>query len=140
MKISIGADHRGFVHKEFIKQNISLVEWIDVGTYNQERTDYPVFVDKVINLIIMHKADVGILICGSGGGMAIAANRYKNIYAVVAWDIQSAQRCKQDDNANILVLPADFISLEESVEIIHEWLGRKFKGGRYAERLAMIDE
>jgi len=139
MKIGIGADHRGFLHKEFIKQHIQSVEWIDVGTSNQDRTDYPIFSDKVVNLMLTHTVDVGVLICGSGGGMAIAANRHKNIYAVVAWNTEVARRCKQEDNSNILVLPSDFISCDEAVAIIKQWLVQEFKGGRYAERIAMID-
>lgn len=140
MRIAIGADHRGFLHKEFIKQNISDVEWIDVGTHNQERTDYPIFSDKVVELMISNKVDYGILICGSGAGMAIAANRYKNMYAAVVWNHEVAQRCKQEDNANILVIPSDFVSYDDAVIMINEWLEQEFKGGRYAQRIAMIDK
>lgn len=140
MKIGIGADHRGFLHKEFIKKHMPSIEWIDVGTLNQDRTDYPIFSDKVVDLMLAHIVDFGVLICGTGGGMAIAANRYKNIYAVVAWNDEVAQRCKQEDNANVLVLPSDFISCEHAVVIINLWLTQTFKGGRYAERIAMIDE
>lgn len=139
MKIGIGADHRGFLHKEFIKQHMPSIEWMDVGAFNQDRTDYPVFSDKIIELVVAHVIDSGVLICGTGGGMAIAANRYKNIYAVVAWNDEVARRCKQEDNANVLVLPADFISCDQAVEMINIWLAQKFKGGRYAERIAMID-
>jgi len=139
MKIAIGTDHRGFLHKEFIKQHMSDIEWVDVGAYNQERTDYPLFAHKVVELMLSYQVDAGILLCASGGGMAIAANRYKHIYAVVAWNVEIARQCKQEDNANILVIPADFVSAEETVCMIKEWLGQEFKGGRYAERIAMID-
>jgi ribose 5-phosphate isomerase B len=140
MKIGIGTDHRGFLHKEFIKQHMPSIEWIDVGTFDQERTDYPIFSDYVIDLMITHAVDAGVLICGSGGGMAIAANRHEKIYAVVAWNDEVARRCKQEDNANVLVLPADFISCDQAVGIVTVWLAQKFKGGRYAERIAMIDK
>ncbi|HSC24866.1 MAG TPA: RpiB/LacA/LacB family sugar-phosphate isomerase [Candidatus Babeliales bacterium] len=140
MKIAIGTDHRGFLHKEFIKKHITSIEWIDVGAYNQDRTDYPLYADKVVNCIINKVACAGILICSSGGGMAIAANRHKYIYAVVAWNKEIARQCKQEDNANILVLPSDFISYDDAVEMIHEWLMQTFKEGRYAQRIAMIDE
>ncbi|HLW73042.1 MAG TPA: RpiB/LacA/LacB family sugar-phosphate isomerase [Candidatus Babeliales bacterium] len=139
MKIAIGADHRGFLHKEFIKEHASSIEWIDVGTHNQDRTDYPIFSDKVVQLMVTHAVDAGVLICASGGGMAIAANRHKNIYAVVAWNSEVARQCKQEDNANILVLPSDFISCNDAVEMINQWLAQEFKGGRYAQRIAMID-
>jgi ribose 5-phosphate isomerase B len=140
MKIAIGADHRGFLHKEFIKKHISSIEWIDVGTHNQDRTDYPVFADKVVDAMFANVAHAGVLLCASGGGMAIAANRHKNIYAVVAWNSEVAQQCKQEDNANVLVLPSDFVSCDEAVVMINEWLAQEFKGGRYAQRIAMIDK
>lgn len=139
MKIAIGADHRGFLHKEFIKKHIPSITWVDVGTHNQDRTDYPIFSDKVVDLILTCQVDFGVLICSSGGGMAIAANRYKYIYAVVAWNSNIAAQCKQEDNANVLVLPSDFISCDDAVAMIQTWLAQKFKGGRYAERIAMID-
>ncbi len=140
MKLFIGSDHRGFLHKEFIKKQMPVIEWVDVGTYNQDRTDYPLFSHKGVDLIVSGIMRYGILLCGTGGGMAIAANRYKNIYAVVAWNKEVAERCKQEDNANILVLPSDFITQDGAVEMIEAWLGKEFKGGRYAERIAMIDE
>jgi len=140
MKIVIGADHRGFLHKEFIKKHITSIEWIDVGTHNQDRVDYPIFSDKVVNAILANEVDLGVLLCASGGGMAIAANRHEAIYAVVAWNSEVARRCKQEDNANILVLPSDFISCDEAIVMINEWLAQEFKGGRYAERLTMIDK
>lgn len=139
MKIAIGTDHRGFLHKEFIKKHIVSIEWVDVGTHNQDRTDYPVFADKVVSAILTNDVQAGVLLCASGGGMAIAANRYNNIYAVVAWNSEIAKLCKQEDNANVLVLPSDFVSCEQAVVMINEWLAQEFKGGRYAERLVMID-
>lgn len=140
MKIAIGSDHRGFLHKELIKKEMTSIEWIDVGTHNQERTDYPIFADQVVTSMCNHDADYGVLLCASGGGMAIAANRYKYIYAVVAWNKEVARQCKQEDNANVLVLPADFISCDDAVIMIKEWLAQEFKGGRYAQRIAMIDK
>lgn len=140
MKMAIGADHRGFLHKEFIKKHMHDIDWVDVGTDNQERTDYPIFSDKVIALMHAGIIDRAILLCGTGCGMAIAANRYKNIYAAVAWNAEIARRCKQEDNTNILVLPCDFISHDDAIVIISEWLAQEFKAGRYAQRIAMIDK
>lgn len=138
MKIAIGADHRGFLQKQYIIKHVSSIEWIDVGTDNEERTDYPLFADKVVQKITNGDAQYGILLCGTGGGMAIAANRYEKIYAVVAWNTEIAIRCKQEDNANILVLPSDYVSDVQAVEMITQWLAQEFKGGRYAERIEMI--
>lgn len=140
MKIAIGADHRGFLHKEFIKQHMRSIEWVDVGAHNEERTDYPLFADKVVRLMLNHEVSAGVLLCASGGGMAIAANRYNHMYAVVAWNDEIAKQSKQEDNANILVLPSDFVSYEASVKMIDVWLAQEFKGGRYAERIAMLDK
>jgi ribose 5-phosphate isomerase B len=139
-KVTIGADHRGFLQKEYIKNNISDIEWIDVGTHSEERTDYPIFSDKVVELIQEGSVDYGVLLCGTGGGMAIAANRYKNMYAVVAWNKEIASRAKQEDNANILVIPSDFVSDVDAIIMIKEWLAQEFKGGRYAQRIKMIDK
>jgi ribose 5-phosphate isomerase B len=143
MKITIGADHRGFDHKEFIKQHLKIlndtIEWIDVGAYNKVRSDYPVFVEKACGSMLIGQAQKGILICGSGVGMAIAANRYPHIYAALVWNEEVARQSKADDNANVVVLPADFISLEQGVSIVESWLHATFKGGRYQERLDMID-
>ena len=140
MKIAIGTDHRGFLHKEFIKKNMSKYEWNDVGTYDQERTDYPIYAEKVIQLFLNDKIDCGVLLCSTGIGMAIAANRYKGIYAAVVWNEEIARQSKAEDNINILVLPSDFVSFEQSVLIIQTWLTTDFRGGRYEERLRMIDQ
>jgi ribose 5-phosphate isomerase B len=140
MKIAIGADHRGFSHKEFIKSHMPDIDWIDVGTDSQARTDYPIFSNKVIDLMYAGIVQYAVLLCGTGCGMAIAANRYKNIYAAVVWNAEVARRCKQEDNANIVVLASDFITYDDAVIIIRAWLAQEFKGGRYAERIAMIDD
>ena len=89
----------------------------------------------------MHEGHVDgvVLLCGSGNGMAIAANRFKGVFACVAWNADVARVAKQDDNCNVLVIPADYIQQEEITEIISSWLNATFKGGRYAERLALID-
>jgi ribose 5-phosphate isomerase B len=79
-------------------------------------------------------------LCGSGVGMSIAANRHPGIFAALAWNQEVARQCKEDDNANVLVLPADFISEDQMMGIIMAWLGARFKGGRYQERIKMIDK
>jgi ribose 5-phosphate isomerase B len=139
MKIAIGSDHRGFAHKEFIQQNISHYTWIDVGTYDQTRTDYPIYTEKVVQLYVTKNVDYGVLLCSTGIGMAIAANRHTGIYAAIVWNEEIACQAKAEDNSNILVLPADSVSYEQAISIITIWLSTSFKGGRYAERLEMID-
>ncbi len=141
--IAIGADHRGFLLKDFLKDykyppSYALM-WRDIGAFTAERSDYPCFVPPVCHLILEEKADKGILICGSGQGMAVAANRFRGIYAGVAWNETIARVGKEDDNINVLVLPADFITHEQAVASVIAWLGATFKGNRYAERLMVID-
>lgn len=144
INIAIGTDHRGFKLKEFlISQKIIgkfAITWHDVGTHNCERTDYPLFVPPVINLIDTGQVNSGILICGSGIGMSIAANRFKKIYAGLVWNATVARLAKEDDNVNVLILPSDFITCGESLDIISAWLSASFKGEIYAHRISMIDK
>lgn len=143
MYIAIGADHRGFALKAHIKQYVvphESIAWIDVGTATKERTDYPPYAKSVVDALKNEEAQWGILICASGIGMAIAANRFTGMRAGVAWNSQIATMCKEDDNVNILVLPSDFVSPEQAVIIIEHWLSARFKGGRYQERITMIDD
>lgn len=140
--IALGADHRGFALKEFLKQQKitqEIVTWLDCGAQNDERSDYPLFALEVAKAIQAKKASCGILLCGTGVGMAIAANRFSGIYAGVAWNQEIARKGKEDDNINVLVIPADFIQQHDVLAIVQAWLGASFKEGRYAQRLAMID-
>lgn len=139
MKISIGADHRGYDLKTKIIEHFKNVQWIDVGTNSKERTDYPIYTKKVCNNILGKKSDLGILLCGSGIGVGIAANRFKGIYAGVCWNAEIAKIAKADDNINVLVLPADFLGSEQAFLIIKIWLETEFKNGHYQKRLDMID-
>lgn len=141
--IAIGADHHGFALKKSLKEVGGMggysVSWIDVGGYSDERSDYPEFAIKAIEAMKFGDADAAVLICGTGAGMAIAANRYHGIYAALAWDLTTARRAKEDDHANILVLPSDYIHDELAQDMVTAWLLAEFKQGRYAERIKMID-
>ena len=143
MKIVIGSDHRGFAHKEFIKHHPALaghvVEWIDVGAHSDARSDFPEFAMKLCQTMRQKKAERGILICGSGIGMAIAVNRFKGIYAGVVWGDDVARFAAEHDKVNVLVIPSDFVTKEKSVSMITIWLSTKFLGGRYQERITEID-
>lgn len=143
MKIAIGADHRGFSGKEYLKQHVVMKDnpiiWLDVGTFQSDRVDYPIFAQQVCEAILSKKVDCGVLLCGTGIGMAIVANRFPKIYAGVAWNEEVAGASKRADNSNVLVIPSDFVSLEESVAIVHAWLTAIFQGGRYQQRIGMID-
>jgi ribose 5-phosphate isomerase B len=141
--IAIGVDHRGFELKKYLVQQSRIgafdVVWYDVGTSEARRTDYPLYVEPVCSLIKDKIVDFGVLACGTGIGMTIAANRFKGIYAGLVWNETIARLAKEDDNVNVLVLPADFIDQAQGLIIIEAWLSAKFKGGRYAQRIALID-
>jgi len=140
MKITIGSDHRGYELKEHIKNYFSEVEWLDVGTMNgNERFDYPIVAKKVCNNLLNGQADRGVLLCGSGVGISIAANRYPKIYAALCWSPEVAKIAREHDCANILVLPADFIASSGAIDIIKTWLNAKFLGGRHQKRLEMLE-
>lgn len=140
MKISIGADHRGYALKEQIKKLFPKIVWNDVGTHDDVRTDYPVYAQRVTDSILSGISERGILICGSGIGIAMAANRVKRIYAALCWSPAIARVARAHDGSNILVLPADFIAPDAGAAIITAWLETSFEGGRYQERLDMMDK
>jgi ribose 5-phosphate isomerase B len=142
--IVIGADHRGFRYKTSLINRFMIeghtINWIDVGTYDETRTDYPEYARLACEKIESGQAQCGILICGTGGGMAIVANRYKGIYAAVVWNDQVAKLSKEYDNVNVLVIPADFVTEDEMHSMVHAWLSASFLEGRYQKRISMIDE
>ena len=143
LHIAIGTDHRGFKQKELLKQMQSLagciIAWQDVGCMSEKRCDYPPFAQAVCKLILEKKADYGILLCGSGIGMSIAANRFSGIYAGLVWNPTIARVAREDDHINVLVLPADYLTPHEVVAITTAWLSAQEKSGRYVDRLTMID-
>lgn len=139
MKIIIGSDHRGYELKNKIINKFREISWHDIGVNNIERTDYPVYAKKLCQKIVQKEFSLGILICGSGIGMSIVANRFKGIYAGLCWNKEVAKLGKADDNINVLVLPADLVTDLESFDIINAWLETKFKGDVYQNRIDLID-
>jgi len=142
--IAIGNDHHGFAQKEIIKERVRLpdqdIEWLDVGSFGSERVDYPSYGIAVAHALLEGKAQCGILLCGTGVGMSIVANRFREIYAALAWSEELARKSKEDDKANILVIPSDYVQNEMVIKMIKAWLLASFKGGRYQGRIEMIDE
>ncbi len=142
MNIAIGADHRGFSTKAYLKQYVVAddpIAWIDVGAFDDERSDYPVFAEAVCRSILQGEAQKGVLICGSGVGMGVVANRFPFIYAGVAWNEEIARHGRENDNINVLVIPSNHVSHEQASAIVNAWLSSDFKSGRYQERIDMID-
>lgn len=139
LSIVIGADHRGFEYKEHIKRTLNNISWVDVGAFDAKRSDYPIFSHNACRVILSGESNHGVLICGSGVGMAVTANRYAGIYAAVVWNVTIARLSRQHDNVNVLVIPSDFVTKTRAVSMIKAWLRAQFFSGRYQKRLAMID-
>lgn len=139
MKIIIGTDHRGYHHKEYIKKTLHSVMWLDIGCFSTQSVDYPTIANQAIELLYKKEALKAILLCGSGIGMSIATNRHKGIFAALVWNSLVATQAKEHENANILILPASYISMEKSVACITAWLEAQFLNGHYALRCNMID-
>ncbi len=140
--IAIGADHGGYRLKEEIKKYLEEigVEYKDFGTNSEERTDYPLYAKDVAKSVSIGECDKGILICRSGHGMAIVANKYKGIRAAAIVGENDARFAKSDDNINILTLGSDCLETDEAIRIVRTWIATEFKGGRYQERIDMITE
>ena len=138
MKLAIGCDHAGFSLKEFLKSNFSEIDWLDKGCYSADSVDYPDFAHAVANSIERGESSMGILICGSGNGISIAANKHTGIRAAIAWKPELASLARQHNDANILSLPARFISELEAVEIVKAFLEASFEGGRHQTRVEKI--
>jgi ribose 5-phosphate isomerase B len=115
------------------------IAWLDVGCFSQEYCDYPKQAKDVVVSMRTGLADVGVLLCGTGVGMAIAANRYAGIYAALVWTEELALKAREHDNANILVLPADYITAEQAVAMVNAWVLATFEGGRHQHRIDQID-
>ncbi|MGB5014341.1 MAG: ribose 5-phosphate isomerase B [Pyrinomonadaceae bacterium] len=142
MKIAIGADHAGFEEKESIKPTLEAlgIEFVDVGTMSSASVDYPDFARKVAEAVANGDVDQGLLMCGSGTGMAISANKVKGVRAAVAWNEDIARLARQHNNANVLALPARFASKEEMANIVKAFFTTDFEGGRHAPRVAKISQ
>ncbi len=140
--IAIGSDHGGYKLKEEIKKYLEEknIEYKDVGTDSEERTDYPIYAKKVAELIQSKECDKGILLCKSGCGMAIVANKFKGIRAGLVINENEARLAKADDNINVITISGNNTVIEEAIKIIRMWIGTEFKGGRYQERIEMINE
>ena len=142
MKIALAADHAGFEEKEKIKKTLDDlgVEYTDMGTDSTASVDYPDFARKVGEAVADGEYERGILVCGSGTGMAIAANKIPGIRAAVAWNEEIARLSRQHNDANVLSLAARYIPDEEQEKIVKAWLSADFEGGRHERRVEKIEE
>jgi ribose 5-phosphate isomerase B len=141
MKIVLANDHAGFELKTAVKKWLeeNKYEVLDLGTYSEESVDYPDFAHKLATEVENSNGDEeGILICGSGNGVSMAANKHKGIRAALAWTPEIASLAKQHNNANVLSLPARFISESDALKIVKAFFDAKFEGGRHERRVEKI--
>ena len=140
MKITIGSDHAGVEYKTKITTFLENQEHsvLDVGTHTQDSVDYPDYAHLVAQEVLSG-ADFGILICGSGNGISMTANKHKNIRAALCWNSEIAALARNHNDANIVSLPARFVSFDEAKAIISSFLSSSFEGGRHLNRVNKIN-
>lgn len=140
--IFLGSDHRGYPLKESIKKYLKekKVEFIDCGTYSEESTDYPSFAKKVSKYVQKDKNNRGILICGTGIGMCIVANKFRGVRCALCSNIETTKYSRLHNNSNILALSANEINKEQVAELLDIWLNTDFEGERHQRRIDIIEE
>ena len=139
-KIFISSDHAGFKLKEAIKSYLSnkKLSFTDMGPYNDSRVDYPDFAHKVAKRVKLNKNNVGILVCGSGMGMNIAANKHKNIRAAQCFNLKSTKLSRLHNDANIITLGSRLLTKKNALSCVGVFLNTKFEGGRHSKRIKKI--
>ena len=135
VKIAIGADHAGFEYKQILAGSVHASQIADFGTYSTDSVDYPDFAHPVANAVESGEADFGILVCGSANGVAITANKHQGIRAAICWNTELASLARQHNNANVVCIPARFITIDEARKIVDTFLSTDFEGGRHANRV-----
>jgi ribose 5-phosphate isomerase B len=140
LPVAIGCDHAGFQYKEQIKQALTLQGWnvSDKGTYSEDSTDYPDYAHQVAEMVEQQEASAGILICGSGNGVCMTANKHRDIRAALCWNEELAMLARQHNNANVLCIPSRFINLTLAENMVDLFLKTGFEGGRHERRVAKI--
>lgn len=139
MKLAIAADHAGYELKEFLKEEFNLQhQFIDFGTHSTNSMDYPDVAHPLANAIENKQADLGIIICGSGNGVNMTVNKHAGIRAALCWTNEIASLARQHNNANVLSIPARFVSQELAKQMVETFLAIPFEGGRHANRVDKI--
>ncbi len=140
--IPIGSDHAGFLMKEYIKEQLSKegYDLKDFGCFSQESVDYPDFVHPLAKSINVGEYEKGIIICGTGNGVSMVANKYPDVRAALCWNKDITKFAREHNNANIIALPARFITKEEALEFVKLFLITPFEGGRHETRVNKINK
>ncbi|MBM3399421.1 MAG: ribose 5-phosphate isomerase B [Bacteroidetes bacterium] len=142
MNLAIGSDHAGFKLKNELLVHLleKGLELQDFGPDTADSVDYPDYAHKVAESVSTGENNLGILICGSGNGVCITANKHKGIRAALAWEEEIAALARQHNNANVLCVPARFVSKTKAYKIVDAWLDTKFEGGRHQNRVSKIED
>jgi len=138
IKIAIGSDHAGFEYKELLKSFLNDYEIKDFGTYSLESVDYPDFAHPVASAVESEEFTFGILVCGSANGVAITANKHQKIRAAICWLNEIAALARQHNNANVLCIPARFVSEDLAKQMTTTFINTPFEGGRHGNRVDKI--
>jgi ribose 5-phosphate isomerase B len=142
MRIALASDHAGYAEKERLKPLLADlgVEFDDLGTVSEESVDYPDYARKVAEQVAQGQVEQGVLVCGSGTGMAITANKVPGVRAAVAWSEETARLARQHNDANVLALGARTTPPGDIPKILRAWFTTEFEGGRHAARVAKISD
>lgn len=138
LSIAIGGDHAGFEYKKILIEFLNEYKVKDFGTYGSDSVDYPDFAHPVSSAVEDGEFDLGILICGSANGVAITANKHQGIRAAICWNEELAELARSHNNANVLCIPARFVSEDLAKEITRKFINSTFEGGRHANRVDKI--
>lgn len=140
MPVAIGCDHAGFDYKEEIKAKLKEngIQVKDFGTHSKDAVDYPDFAHPVANSVEKGESSFGILLCGSANGVAITANKHQLIRAAICWNASVAELARKHNNANIICIPARFVSLNLAVDMVYKFMETEFEGGRHQKRVDKI--
>ncbi len=140
--IAIGSDHAGFECKESIKTALKTANagfaLVDVGTHSADSVDYPDFAHQVATQVESGEVEMGVVICGSGNGVCITANKHKGIRAALCWSVEIAALARQHNDANVLCIPARFVSHETALQMVETFMNTAFEGGRHQKRIEKI--
>ncbi len=141
MKIALASDHGGFELKELVKAHLveREIEVIDLGTNSEDSVDYPAYGERCGQAVVSGEADCGIVVCGTGIGISIAANKVKGVRCGLCTSVEMAHLTKQHNNANVLALGGRTTAPELAMAIVDEWLDTEFEGGRHQRRVDMLD-
>ena len=141
MKIAVASDHGGFALKELVKKHLEErgAEVLDLGTHSEESVDYPIYGKRCAEAVASGEADLGVVCCGTGIGISIAANKVKGIRCALCTDVHMAEMSRRHNDSNVLSLGGRTTPVDKALEIVGVWLDTEFEGGRHQRRVDMLN-